>query len=117
MIVGSIKKRDISAKITGEKKNEIKNFIQGSVYCWCKNCQENDEPRWFKASDLFGGDNYYWNGTPLIELFNWHDKNNAKDPVNMAGRDVGELLRDVILEDDRKFKTRSGYRREYLWIK
>jgi len=35
----------------------------------------------------------------------------------MAGRDVGELLRDVILEDDRKFKTRSGYRREYLWIK
>lgn len=108
--------RNISAILTDQEVLEIRSYLQGAVYCWCKNRKtEKDEPEWFAARDLFGGDNYYWEGTPLFALYNWHKENKAKDPVRMAGRDVGNLLRDVIEDDRRKFCTKGGYRRLYKW--
>lgn len=47
---------------------EMRAFIQGAVYCWCKN--RPDE--WFAARDLFGGENYYWEGTPLMPLYDYY---------------------------------------------
>jgi ligand-binding sensor protein len=116
MLIESTKCINVSANISENAINNIKKYIQGSVYCWCKNCRTNEEePKWFSASDLFGGENYYWEGTPLVELYNWHLSNKAVDPVSMAGQDVGHLLRDVISDDLRSFNTRVEYTREYKW--
>jgi hypothetical protein len=116
MIKEKVGLRKTSAEIDESTKIMIKAYIQGAVYCWCKNCkEENGQSRWFAARDLFGGDNYYWNDTPLIGLYSWHEANDSSDPIKMAGRDVGELLKEVLHEDAREFRTKKGYTREYVW--
>lgn len=106
------KTRAISAKISIEEQQRIKDFIQGAVYCCCK----NNKGKLFSARDLFGGDNYDWSGTPLIALFDWHSTNGSKNPVEMAGKDIGWLLLDVICRDIRMFEIVEGYTHEYRWI-
>ena len=51
--------------ITAEQRDLALAFIQGAVYCWCKN--RKDE--WFALRTLFVGDNYFWSGTPLMPLY------------------------------------------------
>ena len=98
--------------ISEEEKRRIKDFLQGGVYCWCKN--RKDE--WFSLRDLMGGDNFYWQGTPLLPLYLKHENNND-DPVKAAGRDGGWLLKAVIDEDKRLFETREeALIRQYRWI-
>jgi hypothetical protein len=38
--------------ISDEEKQRILDFLQGAVYCWCKN--RKDE--WFSLRDLMGGE-------------------------------------------------------------
>ncbi len=100
--------------ITEKQEDAIRNFLQGAVYCWCK----NRPGEWFAMRDLMGGDNYYWNGTPLIELYNKHIKEGkeGKDAVEAAGRDSGWLLKKVISKDKRTFDTKKDQMvRMYKW--
>lgn len=93
---------------------EMKAFIQGAVYCWCKN--RPDE--WFAARDLFGGENYFWDGTPLLPLYEYYlggDKGNNDHAVDEAGKAVGRLLKAVLCEDKREFEYRDAYTKEYKW--
>ncbi|HEB32330.1 MAG TPA: hypothetical protein ENI15_15890 [Spirochaetes bacterium] len=116
MIIGDIIFRRISAELSQLQVRLIKSYVQGAVYFWCKNCKdENGEPEWFAARDLFGGENYHWDNTPLIELHNWHYEKKSDGPVNMAGRDIGQLLKDVVNDDKRKFQIKKSYTREYKW--
>ncbi len=96
------------------KENDILNFLQSAVYCWCK----NKPKKWFAMRDLMGGDNYYWNNTPLIALYTKHidlGKDDA-DAVESAGKDSGWLLKKVIYKDKRKFFTKKeGLVRKYKW--
>lgn len=102
--------RDVHG-ITDEEKSRIRDFLQGAVYCWCKN--RPDE--WFSLRDLMGGENYYWQGTPLITLYEKHE--DAVDAVQRAGRDGGWLLKRVIDNNSRKFKTKKEELiRKYSWI-
>lgn len=71
--------------ISKEQEQRIVDFLQGAVYCWCKN--RKDE--WFAARDLLGGENYFWQGTPLFALYE-----KTKD-VKQAGIDAGWLLKKV----------------------
>lgn len=112
MITNAHRTCAISAKITSEEKQRIKDFIQGAVYCYCK----NNKGKAFTARDLFGGENYDWSGTPLVKLFEWHQQNGSSNPVEMAGKDIGWLLLDVIIEDCRLFEIIEGYTHEYKWI-
>jgi len=94
------------------QKQRIYDFLQGAVYCWCKN--RKDE--WFSLRDLMGGDNYYWDGTPLYELFLKH-KDDADDPIQEAGKDSGWLLKKIINDDKRLFDTKKeDFIRQYKWI-
>lgn len=93
--------------ITAEQKQEILNFLQGAVYCWCKN--RKDE--WFAARDLLGGDNFYWQGTPMYSLYE------KSQDVEKAGKDAGWLLKKMIDNDKRTFETKkSEMVRKYRWI-
>ena len=96
------------------QKELIKAYLQGAVYCWCKNRMGE----WFAARDLFGGENFFWQGTPLMALYQlYHNVDVADDAyaVEEAGKAVGRLLKEVLYEDKRTFDTREGYTREYLW--
>lgn len=103
--------------VNGFDEIEIKEmcaFLQGAVYCWCKN-RKNE---WFAARDLLGGDNYYWEGTPLMKLYD-HFLNDKKDngeyAVEEAGKAAGRLLKKVLFEDKREFETKEGFTRMYRW--
>lgn len=89
--------------ISVAKKRRICDFLQGAVYCWCKN--RKDE--WFAARDLLGGDNFYWEGTPLLALYKKHVKLGTPDPVGAAAKDAGWMLKFVIEQDKRRFHTKK----------
>ena len=62
-----------------------------------------------------GGENYFWQGTPLLALYEMHEA--TSDPVERAGKDGGWLLKSVIAEDQRNFETRKAEMiRQYRWI-
>lgn len=89
--------------VSKAKKQRICDFLQGAVYSWCKN--RKDE--WFAARDLLGGDNFYWEGTPLLALYNKHVKLKTSDPVGAAAIDAGWLLKQVLEKDKRRFHTKK----------
>ncbi|MBL7945766.1 MAG: hypothetical protein JNN32_06835 [Flavobacteriales bacterium] len=97
-----------------EQKQRIKDFLQGSVYCWCKNRKHEQ----FKLQDLLGGDNTDWTGTPLIVLYLRHiDAGHDHDSaMKTAAQDAGWLLKQVLNEDGRKFQSHPGYTRSYEWV-
>lgn len=100
--------------ITPEIERQIYAFLQGAVYCWCKN--RPDE--WFSARDFVGGDNYYWQGTPAFPLYEYYASFEIGDDyaISEAGKALGRLLKRVIVEDKRTFDTRNGYMsRQYRW--
>ena len=103
--------RNVSG-ITTSEETRIKDFLQGGVYCWCKN-RKNE---WFSLRDLMGGDNFYWQGTPLLPLYSKHE-HKSSDPVKDAGKDAGWLLKTVIFQDKRMFETRKqALIRQYRWV-
>lgn len=100
--------------ISMEERHDILNFLQGSVYCWCKN--RKAEP--FAARDLLGGDNYFWQDTPLIALYEYYragNNDNNEYAVVEAGKAAGRLLYQLLYDDKREFETWSGYTRMYRW--
>ncbi|KQO28421.1 hypothetical protein ASF10_23105 [Flavobacterium sp. Leaf82] len=101
--------------ITVAEKERIYDFFQGALYCWCKN--RPDE--WFTVRDFLGGENFDWNGTPLIVLFNKHKKQGKSDAdsIEAAGKDAGWIAKKVIAEDAREFETEKGFVRRYKWKK
>ena len=105
MLIGETEIRDVHG-IPEEQKQRIIDFLQGAVYCWCKN--RKDE--WFTTRDLLGGDNYFWQGTPLFFLYK------KTENVKQAGKEAGWLLKKVIYNDKRSFQTKKeGMVRQYRW--
>lgn len=93
----------------------IKAFIQGAIYSWAKNTGKDT---WFAVRDLFGGDNYYWEGTPLMALWE-KQKNigkNGAEATEAAAKDLGWITKNVINQDKRTFETRKAKLvRQYKW--
>jgi len=106
--------RDVK-DINNSQKESIINFLQGAVYCWCKNRPKE----WFSMRDLMGGENFYWQGTPLIVLYDKHinKKKTHEQSIEWAGKDSGWLLKKVISDDKRRFETKKeNLIRKYRWI-
>ncbi len=101
--------------ITSEQERRIKDFFQGAVYCWCKN-RKNE---WFSVRNLMGGDNFDWHGTPMQCLYEKHikDGKSEEDAIKSAGIDSGWILKKVICNDSRAFRTEiRELVRHYRWI-
>jgi hypothetical protein len=97
--------------ITLQQEEDIINFLQGAIYCWCNN---NDG--WFSMRDFAGRDNFHWQGTPLFCLYKKHEEANSDDPVKAAGKDSGWLLKKAIDQDKREFLTKKeDFIRKYRW--
>ena len=90
------------------------HFLQGAVYCWCKNRPEE----WFALRDLMGGENTYWSGTPLMPIYNKHSHLSDEQAFEAAAKDAGWLLKHVIASDARLFDTdKPDVVRKYRWLK
>ncbi|GMO40432.1 MAG: hypothetical protein Pg6C_01260 [Treponemataceae bacterium] len=102
--------------ITPPEEQRILDFLQGAVYCWCKNRLGD----WFSMRDLMGGVNRDWNGTPLFALYNNHikDGKSLDEAFERAGKDGGKILKKVIADDNKlKFETKKDERiRKYRLI-
>lgn len=95
------------------KQEQIRLFLKGAVYCWCK----NNPDKWFSLRDLMGGENFYWEENPLFALWEKHKHKGEKEAVKSAGIDAGWLLKKVIIDDCRTFESRIEARtRQYLWV-
>lgn len=106
--------RELTGLPDAEQKR-IMDFLQGSVYCWCKN--RPDE--WFAMHNLMGGDNRDWSTTPLAVLYSRHIQNGKTDEeaFNTAAQDSGWLLKRVIHADARRFATQdTAINRQYRWL-
>ena len=100
--------------ITNEQREKIKSFLQGAVYCWCK--YHKDE--WFAVRDFLGGDNGYWEGTPLMDLYLYYldgREDNQEYAFIEAGKAAGRLLKEVLCKDKRVFETQKYFTRVYRW--
>ena len=111
-IVPASEIREVSG-ISASEKQRIYDFLQGAIYCWCKNRSEE----WFSIKDLLGGDNFDWNGTPLIVLYDKHIKSGKTydEAVAAGGKDAGWIAKKVLGADSRTFETATGYVRSYRW--
>ena len=113
-LVKSSELRDVHG-ITKEQKVLIMVFLQGAVYSWVKNRRGEQ----FAARDLVGGDNFEWQGTPLIVLYEKHIDLGKDDDsaIEAAGKDLGWLLKAVLDGDKRHFEVgRSGRTAGYKWV-
>ena len=100
--------------ISEEQRQHIIHFLQGSVYCWCKNRKGEA----FAARDLLGGDNYYWQDTPMMALYEYYrngDDANNEYAIEEAGKAAGRLLYQMLYDDKREFQTWIEYTRMYRW--
>ena len=104
--------------LTPDQTAGIRAFLQGAVYTWCKRPDENRDQNWFAARDLVGGDDFEWQGTPLIALYDKHAAHGRADAVERAGIDLGWLLKDVLADDRRAFEEgHGGMVKVYRWIR
>lgn len=101
--------------ITKEEHDAIFSFLQGAIYSWCKN--RADE--WFSIRELLGGDNYFWDGTPLIALYTKHKEQLGKEwdqAIEGADKDSRWILKEVIFKDKRIFESKKDDTiRIYKW--
>ena len=91
-------------------------YMQGAVYAWCNKYGEKP----FAARDFVGGDNFYWQGTPLYPLYehyhNLYPNDDSGYAVTQAGRALGHILKRVIVEDKRTFTSEIRDQvRHYQW--
>ena len=92
--------------ITDVQRQRILDFLQGAVYCWCK----NRSAEWFAARDLLGGDNFYWEGTPMFALYE------KSEDIEQAGKDAGWLLKRMLNDDKRTYESSTDGRvKQYRW--
>ena len=103
-------------KICDEDLTAIKNFLQGAVYCWIK----NKEDELFAVRDLMGGENFDWDRTPLYCLYKKHKKlgKDNNGAIKEAGKDLGWILKLVLKDDKRLFEScDKGMTKGYKWVK
>lgn len=92
---------------------EMEKFLQGLVYTFCK--QRGSEK--FFLRDLLGGENFYWQGTPMFLLYKRQlDTGKSKqEAFRQAAKDAGKILKIVLDKDKREFILHNGWRLSYEW--
>ena len=115
MIIGDNNYREVWCAEEPEKQR-MRDYLLGAVQAWCR----DRHGEWFAARDLLGGANYYWQGTPLMPLYDYYleySDGDDESAVREAGRAAGNLLKRVLIEDEKRtYETRQGYTREYRWV-
>lgn len=113
MLIGDNTNTQQVSGLSEAEKREIRAYLQGAVYCWCNSSQKG---KWFKAQDFLGGNNTFWEGTPIYRLYERLLPKGHDYAHEQAGKDAGRILKSLLNEDARAFETRKGFVREYRWL-
>lgn len=84
MIIGETAYKNVHG-FTDAELQRMRDYLLGAVQAWCR----DRHGEWFAARDLLGGANYYWQGTPLIRLYDYYMEQSDQDDeysVRQAGR-------------------------------
>lgn len=93
--------KNISAKISVVNIEIVRAYIQGAVHSHCKNNPEKG----LSVRILFGGDNKNWKNTPLQYIYEYYKYiRKSKKPSEQAAKDVGWILKSVLINDKRNFE-------------
>lgn len=115
MIIGETTYQNVHG-FTDAELQRMRDYLLGAVQAWCR----DRHGEWFAARDLLGGANYYWQGTPLIRLYDYYMEQSDQDDeysVRQAGRAAGHILKRVLNEDTKRiYETRTAYTRQYRWV-
>lgn len=107
--------------ISETEMKKIQDYLQGCVYTWCN--KKGKEA--FCAADFVGGTNKKWQGTPLYALFKSRLAQYKTDypqeteeqltswAIEQAGKDLGWILKNVLINDKRSFTTHEGFHSAY----
>ncbi len=104
---------------------KVLSYLQGMVYMWCA----INGDKTFAVRDLVGGENYDWQGTPLMTV--WHNRKRRYQEQypdapsdetdewthNQTAKEVGWLLKKVLIDDKRVFVEYKGFGNQYRWQK
>lgn len=85
------------ASLSEQQQIAITCFIQGLVQGALAFSKR------FCVSDLVGGKNTDWTNTPLDLIYKYHVNNGAKNPEAEAGKDVGRLVKNVLIADSKEY--------------
>ena len=97
MIIQSISKPRKARGLAADDRQKAIDYLHGMVDAWCK----NNPGEWFALRDLVGGVNWEWSGTPLKAVFDNRKARGSSNPVKAAGIDVGNLLKQMLIDDRR----------------
>ena len=105
----------LMAKLTVDEITAIKNFLQGIVFYWCRNCKDkNGEQKWFELRDLIGeASPTNWEDTPLIKIYDWHKEHN--DYAYRSSMDAGKILYELLDSNKRFFLGDDKRAWKYKW--
>ena len=115
MIMNENKFKSMTANLSNEEIVNIKYYVKGAVYSFCNNCKDNKGSNlWFSIHTLFGKKDRFWKD-PLVSLYDYYINigKTHKAAVLSAGKDLGVLLKEVLIEDDRVYQ-KSKEQRKYL---
>lgn len=110
------KPRRISADLLAVDIEVIKTYIKGAVHGFCNNNAEEN----FSVRSLFGGENTLWYDTPLQKIYDYHVLKGCsyEKAAKQAGKDVGLLLRLVLIEDKKfEYEQINAFTKEYRRLK
>lgn len=109
MLIGdNTRTQAVRKLLSAEDLQSIKNFLRKEIDSWCK----TNKGEWFYAHNLVGGD---WEYNDLRVLYyRYRESGKSHDyAFSQAARDVGKILKQVLVEDSRTFETKGGYKRCY----
>ena len=104
-----------TTKLSDDEMTAIKNFLHGAVFCWCRNCKEdNGDQKWFSLHDLIGeATSANWKDTPLIKLFDWY-RNNS-DYGESSAKHTGKILKQLLDSNEQIFYGEKDGAWQYMW--
>ena len=105
---------EIPSYLNQNELNEVCAYLQGAVYVLCQ-LKSTEE---FAAKDFVGGTNYHWERTPLYKIYQYYESHGAKNPESEAAKDVGIILKKVLIDDKRifeQFEKPNENRNYYRW--
>ena len=93
-------------------KDAINSFIDGLI------AFAHTKKDSFYVRDLVGKKVYPngWGGIPLDAIYQYHVKRGTDDPVDQAGKDIGYIFKERIMNSELKFKLDREFNNLYTPI-
>ena len=108
-------KLHLYGQLSEDEKIAIKSFLQGTVFCWCKNCEyDYGDQKQFGLNDLVGESTpANWKDTPLLRLYDLYKEHS--DYGDRSSLYIGKILHELLDSNKRFFHEEQKGVCKYKW--